>query len=69
MMLIFTMGRPDVWPVADFGVRKGLSLVYKLKSMPTPKEAVAYGERWKPHRSAAAWYLWRACDLHKAKSK
>lgn len=69
MMLIFTLGRPDVWPVADFGVRKGLSLVYKLKSMPTPKEAVAYGERWKPHRSAAAWYLWRACDLHKEKSK
>lgn len=66
MMLIFTLGRPDVWPVADFGVRKGLMLVYKLKTFPTPKEAQPYGERWRPHRSAAAWYLWRACDLHKA---
>jgi DNA-3-methyladenine glycosylase II len=63
MLLIFTLGRPDVWPVADFGVRKGLSLVYKLKALPTPKQAEEYGERWRPHRSAAAWYLWRACDL------
>jgi DNA-3-methyladenine glycosylase II len=63
MMLIFTLGRPDVWPVDDYGVRKGLTLLYKLKSLPTPKEAVEFGERWRPHRSAAAWYLWRACDL------
>jgi DNA-3-methyladenine glycosylase II len=68
MMLIFTLGRPDVWPVTDFGVRKGIALLYKLKELPTPKEALAYGERWKPHRSAAAWYLWRACDLQAAKS-
>jgi DNA-3-methyladenine glycosylase II len=66
MMLIFTLGRPDVWPVTDFGVRKGIALCYKLKELPTPKEAMAYGERWRPHRSAAAWYLWRACDLRKA---
>lgn len=63
MMLIFTLGRPDVWPVDDYGVRKGLALLYKLKTVPTPREAVEYGERWRPHRSAAAWYLWRACDL------
>ena len=69
MMLIFTLGRPDVWPVTDFGVRKGLALCYKLKELPTPKEAMAYGERWRPHRSAAAWYLWRACDLHAAARK
>jgi DNA-3-methyladenine glycosylase II len=69
MMLISTLGRPDVWPVTDFGVRKGLMLIYKLKAMPTVKEAVAYGERWRPHRSAAAWYLWRACDLHKPGKK
>jgi DNA-3-methyladenine glycosylase II len=68
MMLIFTLGRPDVWPVTDFGVRKGIALLYKLKELPTPREALAYGERWKPHRSAAAWYLWRACDLKAAKS-
>jgi len=66
MMLIFTLGRPDVWPVHDFGVRKGIALTYKMKEMPTPKEATALGERWRPHRSAAAWYFWRACDLQKA---
>ena len=66
MMLIFTLGRPDVWPVDDYGVRKGLALLYKLKTLPTPKEAVVYGDRWRPHRSAAAWYLWRACDLQAA---
>lgn len=63
MMLIFTLGRPDVWPVTDYGVRKGLALVYKLRELPTVKETLAFGERWRPHRSAAAWYLWRACDL------
>jgi DNA-3-methyladenine glycosylase II len=68
MLLIFNLGRPDVWPVTDFGVRKGLALTYKLKQLPTPKEALAFGERWRPHRSAAAWYLWRACDLEAANS-
>jgi DNA-3-methyladenine glycosylase II len=68
MMLISTLGRPDVWPVTDFGVRKGIALLYQLKELPTPKEAQLFGERWKPHRSAAAWYLWRACDLEAAKS-
>jgi DNA-3-methyladenine glycosylase II len=63
MMLISTLGRPDVWPVTDFGVRKGIALCYKLKELPTPKQVMIYGERWRPHRSAAAWYLWRACDL------
>lgn len=63
MMLIFKLGRPDVWPVTDYGVRKGLALLYKMKELPTFKEALEFGERWRPHRSAAAWYLWRACDL------
>ena len=67
MLLIFTLGRPDVWPATDFGVRKGLAILYRLKELPTPREAMALGERWKPHRSAAAWYLWRACDLAAAK--
>jgi len=68
MMLISTLGRPDVWPGTDYGVRKGIALLYKLKELPTPREAMTFGERWKPHRSAAAWYLWRACDLRAAKS-
>ena len=66
MMLIFTLGRPDVWPVDDYGVRKGLAMLYKLKELPTKQEMVEFGERWRPHRSAAAWYLWRACDLQAA---
>jgi len=69
MMLIFTLGRPDVWPATDYGVRKGLALVYKMKELPTFRETLEFGERWRPHRSAAAWYLWRACDLQAAEPK
>jgi DNA-3-methyladenine glycosylase II len=63
MMLIFTLGRPDVLPATDYGVRKGFALTYKRRDLPSPKEVLAFGERWKPHRSAAAWYLWRATEL------
>lgn len=69
MMLIFTLGRPDVWPVTDYGVRKGIALLYKKKELPTFRETLEFGERWRPHRSAAAWYLWRACDLQAAGKK
>lgn len=62
MLLIFQLGRPDVLPVDDFGVRSGYSTAYKLKKMATPKELRAFGELWKPHRTTAAWYLWRAAD-------
>jgi DNA-3-methyladenine glycosylase II len=63
MLLIFDLGRPDVLPVDDFGVRNGFRLAYGLKTLPAPKALAAYGERWRPFRSAAAWYLWRAVDL------
>lgn len=63
MLLIFTLGREDVLPASDYGVRKGFALVYGWKELPTPKELLEYGERWKPHRSTAAWYLWRALEL------
>lgn len=66
MMLIFQLGRPDVLPVDDFGVRNGFRLAYGLRKMPHPRVLAAYGERWTPHRSTAAWYLWRAVELHKA---
>ncbi len=66
MMLMFQLGRPDVLPVDDFGVRNGFRLAYGLRKMPSPRALAAFGARWAPHRSAAAWYLWRACDLHKA---
>jgi DNA-3-methyladenine glycosylase II len=66
MMLMFQLGRPDVLPVDDFGVRNGFRLAYGLRTEPHPRALAAYGERWAPHRSTAAWYLWRAPELHKA---
>ncbi len=65
MLLIFQLGRPDVLPVDDFGVRNGFRIAYKRKAMPTPKELLLYGERWRPYRTAAAWYLWREADRAK----
>ena len=62
MLLIFTLGRPDVLPVDDFGVREGYRVAYGRRARPKPKALLAYGERWKPYRSVAAWYLWRAAD-------
>jgi DNA-3-methyladenine glycosylase II len=65
MLLIFQLGRLDVLPITDYGVRSGFALTYGLSELPTPKELLVYGERWKPYRSVAAWYLWRATDLAK----
>jgi DNA-3-methyladenine glycosylase II len=65
MLLIFTLGLPDVLPATDYGVRKGFALVYGRKELPPPKELLAFGERWKPYRTTAAWYLWRSLDLVK----
>lgn len=65
MLLIFQLGRPDVLPVDDFGVRNGFRIAYGRRTMPTPKEVLRYGERWKPYRTAASWYLWRAADRAK----
>ena len=63
MLLIFRLGRPDVFPVDDFGVRKGYARMRKLADMPKPKELMPLGERWRPYRSVASWYLWRAADM------
>jgi DNA-3-methyladenine glycosylase II len=67
MMLMFQLQRPDVLPVDDFGVRNGFRLAYRLRGMPRARALAQFGERWKPHRSLAAWYLWRACDLSRRK--
>jgi DNA-3-methyladenine glycosylase II len=67
MLLIFQLGRPDVLPADDFGVRNGFRVAYARDEMPKPKELLAYGERWRPHRTVAAWYLWRAADAAKEK--
>lgn len=63
MLLIFQLGRPDVLPVDDFGVRQGFRLAYGRDTQPKPKELLEFGERWRPYRSAASWYLWRATEL------
>lgn len=65
MLLMFRLGRPDVLPIDDFGVRNGFRLAYGLRGLPTPKALAEFGQRWAPYRSVAAWYLWRAVDLHK----
>ncbi|HTR41267.1 MAG TPA: DNA-3-methyladenine glycosylase 2 family protein [Pseudomonadales bacterium] len=67
MLLIFQLGRFDVLPVDDFGVRTGFRHAYKKRGMPTPKQLLKFGEVWRPHRTTAAWYLWRAADGMKKK--
>ena len=68
MLLIFQLGRPDVLPIDDFGVRNGFRIAYGRRMMPTPRALSRYGERWKPFRTVASWYLWRAVDLSKRKN-
>jgi 3-methyladenine DNA glycosylase/8-oxoguanine DNA glycosylase len=63
MLLIFRLGRPDVLPTSDFGVRSGFMLTYGTENLPAAKELLAYGERWRPFRSVASWYMWRAVDI------
>ena len=62
MLLLFDLGRPDVWPVDDYGVRKGFAKTFSRRKLPTPKQLLKFGEKWRPHRSVAAWYFWRALD-------
>jgi 3-methyladenine DNA glycosylase/8-oxoguanine DNA glycosylase len=62
MFLIFRLGRPDVLPIHDLGVKKGWSIAYNKKYMPRPKELLAFGERWRPYRTVASWYMWRAFE-------
>jgi 3-methyladenine DNA glycosylase/8-oxoguanine DNA glycosylase len=61
MFLIFRLGRPDVLPIHDLGVQKGWSITYGKKYMPKPQDLLAFGERWRPYRTVASWYMWRAC--------
>jgi methylated-DNA-[protein]-cysteine S-methyltransferase len=67
MLLIFRLGRPDVLPVDDYGVRKGFAIAYD-RELPSPKELAAYGARWKPYRTVASWYLWRAVERATARN-
>jgi DNA-3-methyladenine glycosylase II len=63
MFLLFQLGRPDVWPVGDLGVRNGYRIAYELPEMPTAKELGPLGDRYKPYRSYAAWYCWQAVHI------
>jgi 3-methyladenine DNA glycosylase/8-oxoguanine DNA glycosylase len=62
MLLLFDLGRPDVWPVADYGVQKGFAKTFRKRKLPTPKQLMKHGDKWRPYRSVAAWYFWRALD-------
>ena len=62
MFLIFRLGRPDVLPVHDYGVRKGFKLAFRTRELPKPETIARRGERWRPYRTVASWYLWRALD-------
>ena len=63
MLLMFQLGRPDVLPTKDLGVRKGFMLTYGLDELPAEKEMMVYCERWRPYRSVGSWYMWRALEL------
>ncbi|WP_419731111.1 DNA-3-methyladenine glycosylase family protein [Lichenicola sp.] len=69
MLLIFSLGRRDVMPIDDFGVREGYRLIKRLDRQPTPKALREIAQAWSPHRSMAAWYLWRAADEGKPAAK
>ena len=64
MLLLFYLGRPDVLPTSDYGVRKGFAVVYGKSDMPSEKELAEHAEVWRPFRSVASWYLWRALEPH-----
>jgi 3-methyladenine DNA glycosylase/8-oxoguanine DNA glycosylase len=69
MLLIFRLGRMDVLPIHDYGVRKGFAIAFNKKELPTPLQLQKRGEKWKPYRTVASWYLWRATDSLNGRAK
>jgi 3-methyladenine DNA glycosylase/8-oxoguanine DNA glycosylase len=69
MLLLFRLGHPDVLPAHDLGIRKGLARILKRRELPEPEAVTRRGERWRPYRSVASWYLWRAAELPRARSR
>ncbi|HWX80311.1 MAG TPA: hypothetical protein VNZ02_09480 [Steroidobacteraceae bacterium] len=67
MLMMFTLRRPDIMPVTDYGVRKGFQVLYRKRKLPTPKQLEKFSEKWRPYRSVAALYLWRIADTTKKK--
>ena len=68
MLMMFTLCRPDIMPVTDYGVRKGYQVLYRKRALPSPKQLAKLTEKWRPHRSLATLYLWRIADTAKKKS-
>jgi DNA-3-methyladenine glycosylase II len=62
MLMIFYLGRPDIMPASDFGIRKAFSLLYRRGRPVTPAAILRHARRWRPYRSLASWYLWRSLD-------
>ena len=69
MLMMFTLCRPDIMPVTDYGVRKGFQVLYRKRALPTPKQLLKLTEKWRPHRSVAALYLWRIAEAAKKPKK
>lgn len=69
MFLMFQLGRPDVMPILDYGIRKGFQHIYGLEKEPKPQAVLDHAERWRPYRSIASWYLWRAVEQRNAMKK
>lgn len=67
MLLMFRLGRPDVLPIDDYGVRQGFAVAHRKRALPSPKALAKYGERWAPYRTVASWYLWRAVERARAR--
>ncbi len=69
MLMMFALCRPDVMPITDYGVRKGIQVLYRKRALPSPKQVLKYSEKWQPHRSVAALYLWRIAESAKRPRK
>jgi 3-methyladenine DNA glycosylase/8-oxoguanine DNA glycosylase len=69
MLLLFRIGHPDVLPAHDLGIRKGLARIQRRRELPEPEAVMRRGERWRPYRSVASWYLWRAAELPRGRSR
>ncbi|MDR5727594.1 MAG: DNA-3-methyladenine glycosylase 2 family protein [Terriglobia bacterium] len=69
MLMMFTLCRPDVMPATDYGVRKGFQVLYRKRALPSPKQLLKHSEKWQPHRSVAALYLWRISESAKKNQK
>jgi DNA-3-methyladenine glycosylase II len=69
MLMMFTLCRPDIMPITDYGVRKGFQVLYRKRALPSPKQLLKFSEKWRPHRSVAALYLWRIADTARKPKK